>query len=455
MRLDVPYRTERFGAVRIHDVQHVWELDSGVGESEQDTALRWETVRNIPYEAINEVVERMAIVVPCKGERLKVLDGVLAGIPHDCLIILVSNSPRTPIDRFQMEVETVSRFCRLVRRNAVMVHQRDPGVGHAFQEAGLSQLIDDEGLIRSGKGEGMLIGTAVAKLAGCDYIGFIDADNYVPGAVHEYCKSYAAGLHMADTPYAMVRISWHAKPKIQGDRLFFNRWGRTSQVTNRFLNLLIAAYSGFGTEIIVTGNAGEHAMSMTLAERMSFGSGFSVEPYQFLNLFELFGGVLESPYPDVIQRGVEIFQIETRNPHFHEDKGSDHVQEMRLQALNTLYHSPICQPLVKDEIRQFLEEQGQLEDGEVPRVEAAYPPLLDLDWERFGRTLTAKSETFTQTEIPVPVPTVTTTPIIFEGDDEREAIESNSNGVPHPVPGEEATVTGSAESPSESTSQEA
>ena len=26
----------------------------------------------------------------------------------------------------------------------------------------------------------------------------------------------------------------------------------------------------------------------------------------------------------IIEKGIEIFQIESRNPHFHEEKGADH-----------------------------------------------------------------------------------------------------------------------------------
>jgi mannosyl-3-phosphoglycerate synthase len=432
LRIEVPHHTERFGAVRIHSVQEIWELDSGVGSGDEETASGWQTVRNVPYEAINAVSERMAIVVPCKDERLKVLDGVLAGIPHDCLIILVSNSSREPIDRYQMEIEQVSRFCRLVARNAVMVHQRDTGLALALAEAGLDSMLDDEGLVKNGKGEGMLIGLALAKLAGRDYVGYIDADNYVPGAVHEYCKAYAAGIHMAQSPYAMVRISWKSKPKVQGDRLFFNRWGRTSQVTNRFFNLFLAEYSGFGTDIVATGNAGEHAFTVALAERMRFGTGFSVEPYQFINLFEDYGGVTPAPFPAVMSRGVEIFQIETRNPHLHEDKGTDHVQEMRLQALNVLYHSEVCPPAVRDEIQKFLGEQDQLVDGEVPVAAAHYPPLVDVDWDAFKRVIADKAETFAQTELYKAVEVVTTAPIVFGGDGDEDV--DLGAGVEHEEP---------------------
>ena len=410
MRIELPHRSERFGAVRIHGVQEVWELDSG-GEPASVDDNAWHSIHHVPSTTINDYERRMAIVVPVKGERLKVLDGVLSGIPHDCLIILVSNSERDPVDRYRMEKETLRRFCRLASRSAQLIHQRDPGIAAAFAEAGMPEILEDDGLVRDGKGEGMLIGLALAKLSGREFVGFIDADNYVPGAVYEYVQAYASGFHLAESPFSMVRISWRSKPKIQAGRLFFNRWGRSSQVTNRFLNLLLSSYSGFGTEIIATGNAGEHAFSLDLALRMQFAAGFAVEPYEYINVFERYGGVLASPDKDVMKAGVEIFQIETRNPHFHENKGADHVQEMRLQALNVLYHSPISVQDVRDEIADFLRQEGVIGEGEEPPQELLYPPMSGIDWDTFGRVLGDKSESFRQIEKVRPASLERQTPI--------------------------------------------
>jgi mannosyl-3-phosphoglycerate synthase len=194
----------------------------------------------------------------------------------------------------------------------------------------------------------------------------------------------------------MVRISWMSKPKIQDGRLFFNRWGRTSQVTNEYLNLLLAEYSGFGTNIIATGNAGEHALSVDLGMKMCVASGFAVEPHQYIELFEQFGGVMPTPNPAILKRGVDIYQIETRNPHFHEDKGADHVQEMRLQALNVLYHSPICLDSVRKEIERFLRKQDVITDDEKPPRELVYRALDEMDLDAFLEALLAEEETFTQ-----------------------------------------------------------
>jgi mannosyl-3-phosphoglycerate synthase len=395
VRIEVPTYTERFGAVRIYNVLRIFELDSGLSNAgSEHESHPVQTIRRLPYDHLVDIEKRMAIVIPCKQERLKVLEGVLSGIPHDCLTILVSNSQREPVDRFRMEKEALSQFCRIVQRRAMLIHQRDPGLGEAFAAGNFPALLDKEGRVQHGKGEGMLVGMVLAKLCGKDFVGFIDADNYVPGAVNEYVKDFAAGLYMSSTPYTMVRISWHSKPKITPTRLFFERRGRASEVTNRFLNLLISHYSGFGTEVIKTGNAGEHAFSMELGERLSFASGYAVEPYQYIQMLELFGGVHPSPYPEVMDKGVEVFQVETRNPHFHENKGGEHVADMRGDALQVIYDSSICPESLRGTIRDYLVREELEHQLEKPRC--TYPPINTLNLNSFVEVLSRKAATFQQ-----------------------------------------------------------
>lgn len=406
MRIEIPTYTERFGAVRIYNVLRIFELDSGLSNGHAPHESQpVQTIRRLPYDHLVDIEKRMAIVIPCKQERLKVLEGVLSGIPHDCLTILVSNSQRAPIDRFRMEEEALSQFCRIVQRRAILIHQRDPGLGEAFAAGGFSTLLDDEGLVRHGKGEGMLVGLVLAKLCSKDFVGFVDADNYVPGAVNEYVKDFAAGLYMATTPYSMVRISWHSKPKITPTRLFFERQGRVSEVSNRFLNLLISHYSGFGTEVIKTGNAGEHAFSMQLGEKLSFASGYAVEPYQYVQLLELFGGVHPSPYPEVMDKGVDVYQIETRNPHFHENKGEEHVVDMRGSTLQVIYDSPVCPKPVRDTIKTYL--RGEKLEDQLKKPRLIYPPITGLNLDSFVDVLGEKAKTFQQIQpaVTVRVPT--------------------------------------------------
>jgi mannosyl-3-phosphoglycerate synthase len=350
-----------------------------------------------------------------------VIEGVLAGIPHDCLIVLVSNSDRAPVDRYDIELRSLEEFCRLANRPALAVHQGDPGVGAAMKAAGMPDIVDpDSGGVRGGKGEAMILAMAVAAMSGRKYIGYVDADNYVPGSVHEYCKVYAAGLALADSPYAMVRIAWDSKPKVRDGRLFFNKRGRTSEVTNDFLNRLLAEYSGYGTDAIVTGNAGEHALTMELGLRMRMAGGFAVEPFQFVELFERFSGsplnrelsggvVAETEVSG--STGVALTQIRTCNPHFHDDKGDDHVQSMRFQALNVLYHSPVCPPSLRTEIVDFLILQGALEPGQEPPQERIYPAVGTLALDRLYDGLNAEATSFHQFGHRVQAPPSTVVPV--------------------------------------------
>src|ERR1051325_6257969 len=163
MRLADSFRSERFGAVRIHELQRVIELDSGAvhdtGQPQRSAGSRV-----VPPDALRAVESQMVIVVPCMNETRSVIEGVLSGIPHDCLVVLVSNSNKLPVDRYEIEAQTVEQFCRLAGRSAISVHQKDPGLAAAFKAAERAELIGEDGLVRAGKGEAMLIGMALAAM---------------------------------------------------------------------------------------------------------------------------------------------------------------------------------------------------------------------------------------------------------------------------------------------------
>ncbi|MEW5956660.1 MAG: mannosyl-3-phosphoglycerate synthase [Chloroflexota bacterium] len=386
MRIELPRESERLGAVIFYGVQKVFELDGGLA-TETDRSEENPTIWRMSYEMRQEIERQMAIVVPVRNERIRLIEGVLSGIPHDCLTLVVSNSPREPVDRFQIEKAAIERMAKFIHKDILVVHQRDPLLGRAFAQAGYPDLLDAEGLVRNGKAEGMLAATLLAKLCGKKYIGFVDADNYFPGAVLEYVREYSAGFAMSQSPYSMVRIAWHSKPKVVESSLFFAKRGRVSVRTNHILNDLISYYTGFGTEVIKTGNAGEHALSMDLAMLINYASGFAVEPYHFIDLWEKFGGILPSPYPEVIREQVEIFQIESRNPHLHEPKGDEHVEKMSYEAWQAVYHSPICPPPLKEELLQDMQSHKFIKKGEEPAKPNYYRPLVQVDLARFCEAL--------------------------------------------------------------------
>lgn len=382
MRLEIPREVERFGGVRFYGLQKVLELDSGL--KGDITPEPGSGIQRIPYEALHEIEKEMAIIIPVRSERLKLVEGVLAGIPHQCLTIMVSNSPREPVDRFSMEKEALENFFQFVNKRAFIVHQKDPLLAKAFKKTGYTSILNSKGKVREGKAAGMLIGTLLAFVAGKKYVGFVDADNYFPGAVEEYVREYAAGFNMSQSPYAMVRIAWQSKPKIVASKLFFKKWGRTSENTNYLLNQLISHYTGFETEIIKTGNAGEHALSLDLAMNLDYSDGYSIEPYHILNLIEKFGGVEKSPLPDIMKRSVEVYQIESRNPHLHEAGGEKHIDEMSNVAMQSIYHSTVCQKDLKKEILAMMVEQKLLEKGQAPPKPHRFSALSKIDTEKFA-----------------------------------------------------------------------
>jgi mannosyl-3-phosphoglycerate synthase len=392
MRIELPHDTERLGAVLINSVQKVFELDSGLLESGTEGSKIDQIIRPIAMQTRYAIERDMAIVVPVRGERIKLVEGVLCGIPNHCLTIICSNSARGPVDRYAIELDAFLRYSRFTQKRLIIVHQKDPVLAEAFRNAGYPQILDErDGLIRSGKAEGMLLATVLARLAGSKAIGFVDSDNYFPGAVLEYVREYSAGLSMSSSPYAMVRISWHSKPKVIEQGLFFARYGRTSRNTNRYLNQLIAEYSGFETEIITTGNAGEHAMTMALAMQLDYSSGYSIEPYHFINLFEKFGGLGDRALDrEMIRQHIEVFQIESRNPHMHDvAKGDEHIDAMTYAAMRVIHDSPICPPRLREELAASMESllaRGLEAGGGAPTLRY-YPALSGVDLEVFRATI--------------------------------------------------------------------
>jgi mannosyl-3-phosphoglycerate synthase len=297
-----------------------------------------------------------------------------------------------------MEAETVRQLVRFMDKRIVVVHQRDPAIGEILKKVGYTSILDSSGNVRAGKAEGMVIGILLAKMYEKDYVGFIDSDNYVPGAVNEYVKIFAAGFGMASTPYTNVRVSWVFKPKVRNNSLQFSKWGRVSEITNKNLNALLSSITGFETEIIKTGNSGEHAFSMPLAECLHFSSGYSVEPYEVVDIFEKFGGLIPSPFTRIGEKGVEIFQIETRNPHFHEEKGKSHLNEMLEASLGIIAASRICpadlQESMLEQIAQLADAGGNKKPADYRKRYPLIEPICTVPIAELAKGMRDKAETF-------------------------------------------------------------
>jgi mannosyl-3-phosphoglycerate synthase len=307
MRLSTSTGSASVGSVEIHETLRVIELDAGytveTNRFDSPNANPSEDSRGpstvaFSHMAIHTIEAQLAIIVPCKNEDISILDGVLHGIPHECLIILVSNSDP---HKYEAECTLLTQYCTNTQRSGIVAHQHDAGIAQAFSDAGMPEIVVDNCQspeIRNGKGEAMIIGVTLAKLACKQYVGFVDADNLVAGSVHEYCKVYAAGLRYAlncsashSETHAMVRIKWNSKPKVRDGEIVFEKFGRSSRVVNEWMNrLLNALIAGDDhNQTIQTANAGEHALSLDLAMGLKFATGYAVEPFQLIDAWERLG----------------------------------------------------------------------------------------------------------------------------------------------------------------------
>lgn len=89
MRLDFPPKyTETIGAVEIHSLQKIYEIDSGHTFGATSQELQSLTVA-FDNSTLSKIFQNMAVVIPVKDEKLSLLEGVLSGIPNECLIISI------------------------------------------------------------------------------------------------------------------------------------------------------------------------------------------------------------------------------------------------------------------------------------------------------------------------------------------------------------------------------
>ena len=385
MKITIPSTVERFGSVRIHGLQRVIELESGKIIKKKKRV----SIRHIDDEKLCGFASKLAIVVPIKNEKIKLYEGVMRGIPHNCLIIVVSNSDKEPIDRFEIEKDVLKQFSELTEHESIIVHQKDPLLAEAFKNSGYKDILNKDGVIRNGKAEGMIIGIMLAKLFKRKFVGFVDSDNHVPSTVCEYIKEFHTGLYFARSPYVVVRLNWRYKPKFIPEP-YFRRWGRVSEYSNRFMNKLIGSYTGFETMIVKTTCAGDHAMSLALAELITYGPNYAVETQELISIFEQYGGILPPKFEDVTTKGIDIFQIETISPHFHEDKGDSHLGNMLKESLSSIYYSKICKLPLKKQILEELRAKKVLKKNEKLPIPKIMPPLRLLNYRRFSAILRNK-----------------------------------------------------------------
>jgi len=110
-------------------------------------------------------------------------------------------------------------------------------------------------------------------------------------------------------------------------------------------------------------------------------------------IFEEFGGFIkEIANREIASKGVEIFQIEPRNPHIHEERGTEHINEMLLKSLSTIYHSKLCDKELRKQILNELRIRGILKENEEPPKVRSIRPFKNVNAKKILEILEGKAE---------------------------------------------------------------
>jgi mannosyl-3-phosphoglycerate synthase len=286
-------------------------------------------------------VRHTAFVICHKSEPVDTLLSILRYIPAESPRIVVTNCLPGVFSQLSDEINELPPS----RGATYLVHQKDERIAHFFRECGVSAILDANGRVRDGKGEGMYIGAIVAALLDiAEWIIYFDADNYAPSALLEYILAMSqlftscSGAHArhlgyrdypASAPLHNVRICWASKPDYDGVSFVPQPRvvGRCTQVIAPICDELLRAWHPDINERLLTSNAGEQGMTMAAATALRFSSGFSIETFQLLELaFTGIGGRGGS------ERAL-LHQYLSGSPHFHEKKDEAHIRSMIADSL--------------------------------------------------------------------------------------------------------------------------
>ncbi len=124
MRLDMKSGIAHVGNIHIHGLFSVVKLDAGhpvppsllnVHKNIHEDTDRHKSVALTPI-SLKAIESDLTIVIPCMNEEHFILDGVLHGVPHDWLVISVSNSDH---QKFTAESEMLAKLCTNAQRKGI------------------------------------------------------------------------------------------------------------------------------------------------------------------------------------------------------------------------------------------------------------------------------------------------------------------------------------------------
>ena len=357
------------------------------------------------FDDLDYFVRHTAFVICHKSEPVETLLAILRYIPAGSPRIVVTNCAPGEFGRLNNELAS-----QQAGRSAYLVHQKDESVASFFRECGVSQILDEDGVVANGKGEGMYIGAILAALLGvAEWIVYFDADNYAPSALLEYTLAMGqlftarathatcvgahplrldywerpdarVGAEVAEAaPLHNVRVCWASKPAYDGVTFIPqpHTLGRCTQVMAPLCDDLLRAWQPDLTQRLLTPNAGEQGMTMTTATTLRFSSGFSIETFQLLEL--AYAGMTGMRRSDGATP-VRLQQYLSGSPHLHEKKDNAHIRGMIAESLASFL---VFERVVPQWLLARITELAR-DLGIALTRPTTYPPISDLPLARYG-----------------------------------------------------------------------
>lgn len=326
---------------------------------------------------LNYFFTRTAFVIAHKNERVETLLGVIWYLPINSPILIVTNCPEA-----KMQELACALMQQLQHRQSYLIHQKDPALAHFFAERGVQAILGSDGKVVSGKGEGMYIGAALARLLGYPrWIIFYDADNFVPNALMEYTLAMSRLFmeeHMtrshADEKFHNVRICWSATPTLTSDAVTPDATEHYTEIVSSMMTKLLATWFGIQDRTIISAQAGEQGFATHTLQALRFSSGYSIETFQLLDL-------ISKALPSATQSlpvHVLLQQYQAQSPRFHEQRDDAHTLRLISESLSSFHCFP---ELLTADLEQQLQrtQQKWLLECCPPAV---YPALRELQLEK-------------------------------------------------------------------------
>jgi mannosyl-3-phosphoglycerate synthase len=103
-------------------------------------------------------------------------------------------------------------------------------------------------------------------------------------------------------------------------------------------------------------------------------------------------------HPTAAKHGVEVFQIETRNPHLHEERGGQHLEGMLLPGLGAIYHSQLCEEETRQMILGELRQQNAIKPDEEPPKPQLIAPPKNIELQKFAKVIEEQMPSYSALE---------------------------------------------------------